>query len=305
MLIGLTRGIPGEHLGGLWPSTDAIEARPLVDVYPADRTCLGLLGISLVRGRLYSDEEAKANAPIAVVDERAADLLWPGQEALGQSVRDEQSPQISSRTVIGVIRTVNWMAPAIGGTRGTAFLPLDPAGRSPDTLVFRGAVTPELVETARQIAREIEPQGETRATPLTIGERVMAQPRLLATLFGALSALAILLTVAGVYAIVSYGVARRGGEIGIRMALGTTTTGVRRLVIGEALRPAAVGVCLGLGLSVWWSGTLRSVLFELQPHDPVTYALTGVGVLAVVVLASAVPARRASLVDPAAALRMD
>ena len=153
--------------------------------------------------------------------------------------------------------------------------------------------------------REVEPRAEVGINPVRPFERVLGQPRFLATLLGTLGVLTIVLTLVGVFGVVNHEAARRTREVGIRMSLGADAGRIRRLVLRRALGPAAVGVALGVGASLWWTRTLQSLLFGLSPQDPATFGMTAALLLACVALASLLPAWAAARVDPAEALRAE
>ena len=140
----------------------------------------------------------------------------------------------------------------------------------------------------------------------TMEERLastVAGDRFVMALLAAFAAVALALALVGVYGVTSYGVARRTTEIGVRMALGASRRSVLGLVLGQSAQAAVVAVAAGLGLALALGRFLRAMLYETSPDDPPTLAVVAVSVLAVALLAAALPARRATAVDPAAALR--
>jgi ABC-type antimicrobial peptide transport system permease subunit len=143
------------------------------------------------------------------------------------------------------------------------------------------------------------------AAPLTSWERLLGQPRFLASALGTLAVLTMLLAGFGMLGVVSHYVARRTREIGIRLALGADRSRVRRLVVRQALVPAVAGVAAGLVLACWWSASVRAVIVGISPHDPWSFAGAGAATLLTAILASARPASRASRIDPALTLRAE
>ena len=135
--------------------------------------------------------------------------------------------------------------------------------------------------------------------------RSVWQSRLYSWLFGIFGGVALLLAATGVYGVVSYGVSRRAREIGIRMALGASRRDVRRLIVGQGARLAALGLALGLAAAYLLTPVLASLLFGVTATDPATFAGAALGLLAVALGAAWLPARRAARRDPAAALRAD
>ena len=135
--------------------------------------------------------------------------------------------------------------------------------------------------------------------------RFIARPRFTAVLFSVFAGLAILLVAVGLSAVVSHSVAQRTREMGIRLALGAAPAGVRRLVIMQGLRPALIGLTAGLGVALFTTRFLESLLFGMSPADPVTFIGTPILVIAIAIAALLVPAMRATRVDPLQALRTD
>jgi putative ABC transport system permease protein len=131
----------------------------------------------------------------------------------------------------------------------------------------------------------------------------VATPRFRALLFGLFAALAVILAIAGIYGVMAYGVSQRSNEIGLRMALGASTGSVLRLILGQGLALAGLGLALGLAASVAGTRMLTSVLFQVRPNDPLVYLAVAVLLGVVALIASYVPARRAARIDPLAALR--
>ena len=133
----------------------------------------------------------------------------------------------------------------------------------------------------------------------------MTRPRMYAVLLGVFAAIAIVLAAAGIYAVMAFSVAQRTREIGIRMALGARSREVLGLVMGQSARLSIAGVVIGLGGAMWTTRYLQGLLFGLTPLDPMTFAVVALLFLAVATAAAYVPARRATTVDPSAALRAE
>jgi putative ABC transport system permease protein len=133
----------------------------------------------------------------------------------------------------------------------------------------------------------------------------LVRPRFLSLLLGSFSVIALLLAAVGIYGVMAYSVSQRTQEIGVRVALGATTKNVLSMVIGQGLKLTVVGLAVGLTGSFLLSRVMASLLFEISPTDPLTFAIVGVGLAAVALLACFVPARRAAKVDPMVALRYE
>jgi len=133
----------------------------------------------------------------------------------------------------------------------------------------------------------------------------LVRPRFLSLLLGSFSVIALLLAAVGIYGVMAYSVSQRTQEIGVRVALGATTRNVLSMVIGQGLKLTVVGLAVGLTGSFLLSRVMASLLFEISPTDPLTFAMVGIGLAAVALLACFVPARRAAKVDPMVALRYE
>jgi hypothetical protein len=256
------------------------------------------MGMTLLRGRFYDDREAFANAPVVVVDERAASQLWPGVDPVGSQVLDTTG---ASRTVIGVVATLRTSLRS--QAEGCAFVPFGPS-TSGLMIAIRDSRLSGLQEV-RAILQEIEPRAQASMWPLQPFERTLGQPRFLAALLGTLGLLTAALTAVGIFGVVSHEVSRRTREMGIRITLGADPGRIRRLMMRGALAPAAAGVSCGIVASLWWTRTLGAILFGLKPNDPPTIVATAACVIALVAASSLAPAWRASRVEPTIALRVE
>jgi len=269
------------------------------------------LGIPLLRGRLLEPGDHRVEAPDVVVDQAAADRWWPGEDPVGQRVRlgTETSPW---HEVVGVVGNVAYDGPGV--VWPTYYVS---HARTPESAPFQAFSTylavrttgdPEpLVPALRQVVREMDPSLAI-AGSFTMEEvmgMAVARPRFVLSLMGLFSALALALAAIGVYGVMAYGVALRRGEMGIRRALGAEEAQVLRMVLGQGLRLAGVGLILGLAAAGAGTRVLAGFLHEVSPTDPLTFVVVGVGVVAVALLASWLPARRAGGVDPIDALRSD
>jgi predicted permease len=297
--VALAGGLPAMTLPGAVRREGDAGNGPHPIAYPAGASFFDVFGVRLLRGRYYSDAEAFGNAPAAVVDRRAAEGLWPGQDPLGKVLVDfARTP----RRVVGIVDTLRTSLTG-NSSDGTAFIPVV-AARS-TSIVLRDPDRAVSLDELRSAAREIVPDAIVSMTPFRPFERTLGQPRFLAALLGTLGLLTLALTIVGVFGVVNHAVARRMQEMGIRIALGADPNAVRRLVVSRALLPAVTGVSFGAGVSLWWTRGLQSLLFDLKPHDVPTLAASGMLVLAVVLFASLVPAVRVSRIDPVKVLRSE
>jgi putative ABC transport system permease protein len=264
------------------------------------------MGIAFVRGRGFTDED-RADAPrVIIVSAALADRFWPGEDPLGRRVREGDDPADIS-TVVGVVRDVHQRSLA-SAPEAMFYLPLKQAGPWASQLfvVARSSGAPEaLVPLMRRALREVAP--DTPLTRVAVADelirRTMAAPRFRALAFTLLGGFAILLAVAGVYGVVSLGVAERTREIGVRLALGADGTRVAALIVRRGVALASMGVFLGLLAAAGATRVLESLLFGVAPGDLLTFAGASMALVALAAASSFLPARRAARVDPVIALR--
>jgi len=315
--VGATRLLPLTGTIGDWSIT--LESRPTApgenpngDWQVASAGYFETMGMSLKRGRFYTDADNE-NAPVvAVVNETMANRYWPDRDAVGQRFRigTASNPWI---TIVGVVGQVRHNA--ISETpRAEMYVPHPQwaaAGASAPrgmTFVVRTAGDPMgVLAHARRTLRTLDPNlPMADARPLAqVVDDALATARFATQLLALFAVLALTLAAIGIYGVISLLVARRRQEIGIRMALGARPALILRMVIGRGLALAATGVAFGLAAAALLTGALGSLLYGVTRFDPVTFALVP-GVLATVaLLACLVPAGRAARLDPVRALRED
>jgi putative ABC transport system permease protein len=262
------------------------------------------MGIAFVAGRSFSDAEEKRN--VAVISEQVASRMWPGENPIGKKFRrgDPQEPLIE---VVGVVRDVR---PGLAQQPvNTAYLPYwYRNNRLSMTAVLRTLVDPRaLAPSMRSTVWSIDPDtvvGEILTMDNVVSNSV-GQRRFQVMLIAGFAASALLLSCIGIYGVVSWSVARRRNEIGVRMALGATRGNVRRMVIAQGLRPVLAGLAVGIAASLASGRVLSSMLFGVSPRDPWTLGGVVLVLAAVAALACYIPARRTTLADPLEALRYE
>jgi len=247
---------------------------------------------------------------VVVINQAAADLHYAGIDPIGRRIAMDVTWGFDSepeRTIVGVVGDARSFS-ATEPDDATAYVPNAQFGV--EVLYVTMRLSPgssSALPAARDILAEMDPTLAPTSTERiedVIAEE-LAPTRFYLTLIGSFSLLALLLAAVGLYGVVAYAVSRRTREIGIRMALGARRDAVVGMVVREGLGPAVLGVVLGLAASLLGGRALSSLLYGVEPHDPVTLAsVTGL-LVAVVVVATVVPARRASHVPPTQALRTD
>jgi putative ABC transport system permease protein len=267
------------------------------------------MGIALLKGRDLSFAEKPDSAPAIVINRALAEREWPGQDPIGKRlVMGSGGDDPNSRlTVVGMVAD---------SRRGDLAAQPDPAiyfALTQFTLPFMSVVVrTEAGESAtadavRAAVRSIDSELpiDDVETVERVLERVTGQPRFRALLVAAFAAVALVLAAVGLYGLISFTVAQRVPEIGVRLALGATPAQVLQLVIGHGIRLAAVGVALGLAGAFGVARVLEGLLFSISATDPVVYASLALLLLSIAALACYIPARRAMRIDPMIALRAE
>ena len=175
-------------------------------------------------------------------------------------------------------------------------------------MIVRTVAAPSALASAvRSAVSSVDPDARAVgiATVNELASAALRQPRFQMTLVGSFATLALLLGAVGIFGVVSFATARRARELAVRIALGAKGGDVQRLVIGETLRTVGVGIVVGVVAALALTRVIRSLVYDVSPADPLTFTLVPLAVVVVAVLAAAIPARRASRVDPIAVLRMD
>jgi len=278
---------------------------------------LRLMGIPLLRGRELSVADMAPDAPpVALVTASTARKFWPNQNPIGKRLKRAWKSEWTT-TVVGVTGDVNEYSLASrlpGFAYGAVYVPYGNGARAgvprpaEMTLVVRAANNVEtLAGELRKVVTSLNPDvpvSEMQTLNTVVSESVEA-PRSTMWLFAIFAAMALLLGTLGVYGVISYSVVERTPEIGIRLALGAEKDDVIRLVMGQGARMALVGVSIGVAGALALTCFLASLLYGVQPSDPMTFTVVSALLLGVALLASYIPARRAATVDPMVALRYE
>ena len=283
---------PPAHVPGAW----------VVEV-PVSPSFFEIAGLTLEEGRLPTRAEIEAMAPVAVMSRSAAREIWGEASAIGRVVTSGENHY----TVIGVVQDVR-LASQREGRVGEVFTPLGRSERWYAAYLLRvdGDAADAAASVRDALARDVPGVLVERAEPVeaAIAGTVKAQ-RFQASLFGIAGGAAALLLAVGVAGIVATSVRRRWREAGIRSALGASGGRIVRMLVADHLRPAALGIALGLVASWWMKEALRSLLYQLEPGDLRLWAAASALVVLVVVIAAWLPARRAAHADPAMVLRAE
>jgi predicted permease len=267
---------------------------------------LGAMGMRLKQGRDFSWQDGENKEPVVIINEAAARRHWPGQDVVGRMALTTGNGGWQATRVVGVIADVREHSLETS-TDPEMYLPVWQAGPEGAELVVRTKLPPEALATSvMKTLRALNPsQPAAELRPLQqIVDQSVSPRRFFMLLVGVFAALGLLLASLGIFGIISYSVTRQTQEIGIRMALGASTSQVQLQVIGRAVRLALAGAVLGIVASLATARWIASMLFGTRPTDPPTI-LSIVLLLGFVAFAAGYfPARRASRIDPMVALRV-
>lgn len=273
----------------------------LIGLEPVSGDYFEVLNIPLLRGRLLSERDNRADAPKVIVISRiVAEDLFPGEEALGQRVhlfRDTWE-------IVGVAAPVHHES-LHAGPYPRAYIPRVHSPM-PTTLVVRTSVPPEqLIEPMRRAVLDIDPDqpvANVRTMQQSVHE-ALASHRTTLTLLGIFASVAVILAAVGIYGMTAYAVSRRQREFGIRAALGADRHAILRLVMVEGLTPSLLGMLFGLAAAFALARFLESMLFAVNSHDVLVFGAAPAVLLAIAALAVLLPAVRAARNEPMTALR--
>jgi putative ABC transport system permease protein len=285
------------------PPPEQLEEYPVENVSPG---YFKTIGMTLALGRDFNDGD-HADAPRAVViNETLARKGWPGQDPIGRRMRFQgDDPQAPWMTVIGVIKDAH-RAEVTRQIRPEVYFSMLQFTPRTQTLFVRTSGDPTaIVPAVRRELQALDPQIALFGVSSLEAEisRTLSQPRFQAVLLAGFAGIALLLATIGIYGVTSHAVTQRTQEVGIRMAMGAARRDVLLLLIAQHLRPALVGLALGLAGALVLSRFLRTLLFGVGATDPLTFTVVGAVLFLVAAIACWIPARRATRIDPLVALR--
>jgi putative ABC transport system permease protein len=317
--------------GDIWGFPFIVEGRPRPQpadvpsaayrvVYPGYFKAMWL---PILRGRDVSDADRLGTPDVVLVNDFFARRYWPNEDAVGKRIAinpDGDQPRWS--TVIGIVKNAvrsDWSSPPeeemfVPYLQNSMYLESDGGHVAYMTLVLRGSCAPRgpcdvgsLAPSVREVIAALN-----RAVPVTAVQTMddvvsgaNARPRFTLVLLATFAVVALVLAAVGIYGVISYAVSRRTHEIGVRMALGATPSIVVRLIIGQGMRVVAAGVVAGLGGALLGTRLMTNVVYGVRVTDPLTYGGVALLLTSVALLASYIPARRATRIDPLASMRAD
>jgi len=266
------------------------------------------LGIKLISGRDFSERDTEKSTPVAIIDETMARTYWPQEDAIGKRLKlGGQQSANPWMTVVGIVRHVRY-ASLEKQSRVEVYWPHAQRPYRGMSIALRTAVDPGSLRKAIQIEVSRMDANQPAYLIQTMDELLadsVARQRFSMLLLAVLAGIALALAGIGIYGVVSYAVAQRTHEMGVRIALGASRASVLRLVLSQSMSVAVVGVGLGVAGSLVLMRFLSTLLFDVQPRDPWTFTVVPLFLAVVAFIASYIPARRATRVDPMIALRYE
>lgn len=273
------------------------------------------LGIPLLKGRFFADDDRIGSQPVAIVDENLAREYWPDEEPIGKRIQHNMQDPWS--VIVGVVKHIRFTQLAGDesstsgsqtASKGAYYFPMYQTQAPFGFLIAKSSGNPEaLAGMIRQAVRDIDsnlPVSDIKTMEARVAESLGPQ-RFAAELLAVFAALALVLAAVGLYGLISYGVMQRVNEFGVRMALGAAPRDVVRMVLGQGLRLALAGTAAGIVAGIVLMRVMQSVLYGVSPADPLSFAGAAILLTVVALTACYVPARRAMRVDPMVALRYE
>src|SRR5689334_22201438 len=316
-LAAITSALPSTNtnpnaVGGVANEGFAIEDRPdesLQDLR-AERIRISpdyfkVLQASLLRGRSFTEDDEDGKPLVAIIDESTAQKYWPNRDPLGRRVRFRRDPTKPWATIVGIVNDIKSDGLDIDGVPHIYVPNYQDSNRRLSVVLRTSLPAAQLEPQIRHDIQSIDPGlpvfGVSSMNDVL--DRSLASRRFSADLVGGFAGLAVLLASIGIYGLLAYMVGQKSRDIGIRMALGAQQEDILRMFLRRGVVLAGVGVVIGLVLSASSASVMASLLYGVRPHDPAVFLIVPLLLFAIAVLASYLPARRATKVDPLIALR--
>jgi putative ABC transport system permease protein len=325
-------GLPLGNNG--WQTSFVIDGQPVPprEQIPLMEACLvtpdyfKAMNIPVLRGRVFTDRDdrshlagrdlsklnenqrAIAGLNSIVIDEEFAKRYWPNEDPVGKRVRlgtENDAPRLE---VLGVVGRVKMESLNQNSDRVQGYFPYNQTPDNSMTVIIKGAADPnQLISSVRGAIKEIDPDQPIYSvrTMNEIRAESVAGERLNLTLLSLFAGIALVLAIVGIYGVMSYSVTQRTHEIGIRMAIGARPRDVFKMVLGQGMKLALIGVVLGLGFAFALTRLMETMLFGVEPTDKLTFAAISIMLITVALLACYLPGRRATKVEPTISLRYE
>jgi putative ABC transport system permease protein len=275
---------------------------------PASPRYFSVMGIPLLRGRLFNESDSPSSPAVALISEALAKRYFPNEDPLGRHLTFGFPVNgVVSREIVGIVGNIHDVS--LGKDPGPMlYVPYAQAPLYGGEIVVKSTLSASAVVGAiRSVTHSIDknlPVTDIAQLPDVLNASV-AQPRFRTLLLGLFGAIALILAAVGIFGVISYSVSRRTHELGIRMALGAQPGSVVSMILRETLALTLIGIAIGVPCAVAAARLVTHLLFNVAPYDPATLTLVSLLLVAVGALASYIPARRAMKVDPVVALRCE
>jgi hypothetical protein len=297
------------------PGIDSVARLGRFNFQVASPGYFAVMRTRILRGRGFADSDREDAARVAVISAAMAHVLWPGKDALGQCIyvgfnsTGSKAATAPCTTVVGIAEDAAQQS-IMDDQRFMYYLPVEQLGWSWATTILVRVSSPRVEVESERVRRAMQAvmpgQGFVIVRPLQeLVDRQRQEWRLGATLFVAFGGLALVVAAVGLYGAMGYNVAQRKHELGVRVALGARSANILRLIVGQGLAFAAAGAVMGLTMALIAARWMQPLLYNESPRDPAVFAMVVAVSLAVAVVASVIPALRATRADPNMALRAD
>jgi putative ABC transport system permease protein len=311
-ILGAPMGFGGSNVGyavrGRQVFGPPFKNLPNAELRPVTPGIFATMGVPLLRGRALNADDRLGAPPVLLIDQTLAREIFPNEDPIGKQIMCGYDDIASWWTIVGVVGAIHGDSPSAAPT-ATFYVPVaqHPGGAGDMQIVVRTALAPSaMAATLRNSLAISHPEIAVKATTMreNIGE-TQRSDTFRSLLFGSFAGVSILLAAVGMYGVTAYSVAQRKFEFGLRVALGANKPQLFGMVLRKALGFAAVGMVLGVGMSLGLMRVLASVVGKLPAFDPVAYVLASLVVLGIAMIAMFLPARAAANVDPMTVLRSE
>jgi putative ABC transport system permease protein len=307
MFLLMTQNEIPKTMDGFGPLLQQKERIGIADFCVASDGYFQVLGIPLIRGRIFDERDGANASHVAVISESLARDRWPNQDPIGHTIEfGNMDGDLRLLTIVGIVGDIHVYGLDVP-PRPTVYVNLFQRPRAAITLtMLSDADTRSVASAARGILRDLNPEIPAKFRTFSqVYSASLGSRRFNVILIGFFGITALLLATAGVFGVVAYSVSRRTREIGVRVALGARRGDVLRMIFGQGLRTIFIGVAIGITGSLALTRTMESLLFGVTATDPLTFGGVTLLLVGAALLACYIPARRATKVDPMVALRYE